>query len=39
MFTTAFYATEALSFRIDFTTNDRIMLAPNTLNLSLRLDM
>jgi hypothetical protein len=35
----AFYATDALSFRIDFTTNDRIMLAPNTLNLSLRLDM
>ena len=35
----AFYATEALSFRIDFTTNDRIMLAPNALNLSLRLDM
>lgn len=36
----AFYATEALSFRIDFTTNDRIMLlATDTLNLSLRLDM
>jgi len=35
----AFYATDALSFRIDFTTNDRIMLAPNALNLSLRLDM
>ena len=35
----AFYATDVLSFRIDFTTNDRIMLAPDALNLSLRLDM